>query len=152
MRSLVLVLIFLEAQMFLSMTKAALALPILAVTSLSVPACQSMAPPRKKKESTSLMGSPLTVTSVLAMEVIFISSVFFLLILSPVPAVMVSRWVVLSCIWLWLFDRSAWSSGKSMSSSCIHSVHCIPLFLPVVVVFMIQSMTRRKRNGDRRHS
>ena len=36
MQSLVVVLIFLEAQMFLSMTKAALALLILAVTSLSV--------------------------------------------------------------------------------------------------------------------
>ena len=37
MRSLVLMLIPPDAQMFLSMTKAALALPILAVTSRSVP-------------------------------------------------------------------------------------------------------------------
>ena len=86
----------------------------------------------------------------LAMELIFISSVFFLLILSPVPADTVSRRVVLSCIWLWLWARSARSSAKSRLSNCFHSVHCIPLFLPVVVVFMIQSMTRRKRNGDSR--
>ena len=44
------------------------------------------------------MGSPPTVTGVLAVVLIFISSVFFLLILSPVPADMVSRQVVLSCI------------------------------------------------------
>ena len=92
-----------------------------------------------------------TVTGVLAVELIFISSVFFLLILRPVPADMVSRRVFLSCIWLWLCDRSARSSAKSRSSSCDHNVHCIPLLLPVVVVFMIQSMTRRKRNGDSRH-
>ena len=87
-------------------------------------------------------------TGALAVVFIFISSVFFLLILSPVPADVVSRRVVLSCIWLWLCDRSARSSAKSRSSSCVQSVHCIPLFLPAVVVFMIQSMTRRKRNGE----
>ena len=97
------------------------------------------------------MGSPPTVIGALAVVFIFISSVFFLLILSPVPADVVSRRVVLSCIWLWLCDRSARSSAKSRSSSCVQSVHCIPLFLPVVVVFMIQSMTRRKRNGESRH-
>ena len=47
--------------------------------------CRSIALPRQKKESTSLMGSPPTVTGMLAVELIFISSVFFLLILSPVP-------------------------------------------------------------------
>ena len=97
------------------------------------------------------MGSPLTVTGVLAVVLIFISSVFFLLILSPVPADMVSRQVVLSCICQWLCDRSARSSAELRSSSCVQGVHCIQLFLPVVVVFMIQSMTRRKRNGDSRH-
>ena len=94
------------------------------------------------------MGSPPTVTGALAVVFIIISSVFFLLILSPVPADVVSRTVVLSCFWLWLCDRSARSSAKSRSSSCVHSVHCIPLFLPVVVVFMIQSMISRKRNGE----
>lgn len=97
------------------------------------------------------MGSPSTVTGVLAVVLIFISSVFFLLILSPVPADMVSRQVVLSCICQWLCDRSARSSAELRSSSCVQGVHCIQLFLPVVVVFMIQSMTRRKRNGDSRY-
>ena len=97
------------------------------------------------------MVSPQTVTGLLAVELIFISSVFFLLILSPVPANTVSRRVVLSCIWLWLCDRSARSLAKSRASSYVHSVHCIPMFLPIVVVFMIQSMTRRKRNGDSRY-
>ena len=41
MRSLVLVRIALDAQMFLSMTNAPLALPILAATSRSVPPCLS---------------------------------------------------------------------------------------------------------------
>ena len=97
------------------------------------------------------MGSLPTVTGALAVVFIFISSVFFLLTLSPVPADVVSRRVVLSCIWLRLCDRSARTSAESRSSSCVQSVHCIPLFLPVVVVFMIQLMTRRKRNGERRH-
>ena len=44
--NLVLVLISLNGQMFLSMTKTALALPILAVTSLSMPPCHSTALPR----------------------------------------------------------------------------------------------------------
>ena len=103
------------------------------------------------KDSTSLIGSPPTVTGALAVVFIFISSVFFLLILSPVPAPVVSRRVVLSCILLWLCHRSARSSAKSRSSSCSQSVHCIPLFLPAVVVFMIQSMTRRKRISESRH-
>ena len=95
-------------------------------------------------------GLSWTVTGVWAVELIFISSVF-LLILSPVPANMVSRQLVLSCIWLRLCERIARSSAKLRSSSCVHNVHGIPLFLPDVVVFMIQSMTRRKRNGDSRH-
>ena len=78
-------------------------------------------------------------------------SVVFLLILSPGPSRYGLLRVVLSCICPWLCYRSARSSAKSRSSSCVHSVHCILLFLPVVVVFMIQSMTRRKRNGDNRH-
>ena len=49
MQSLVLMLNPPDAHMFLSMTKAALALPILAVTSRSVPLCWS---------TISLMGSP----------------------------------------------------------------------------------------------
>lgn len=96
----------------------------------------------------SLMGFPLTVIGVLSVVLIFINCVFFLLILSPISADMVSRRVVLSCIWLWLCDRSGRLSAKSRSSSCTQSVHCIPFFLLVVVVFMIQSMTNRKRNGD----
>ena len=151
MQSLVLMLIPPDAQMFLSMTKAALALPILAVTSRFVPPCWSTTLPRYTNDSTCLMGSPPTVTGALAVVFIFISSVFFLLILSPVPADVASMRVVLSCIWLCLCDRSARSSAKPRSSSCVQSVHCIPLFLPVVVVFMIQSMTRRKRNGESRH-
>ena len=87
------------------------------------------------------MGCPPTVTGVLAVVFIFISSVFFLLILSPVPADVISRRVVLSCSCLRLCDRSTRSSAKSRSSNCVQSVHCIPLFPPVVVVFMSQSMT-----------
>ena len=92
-----------------------------------------------------------TVTGVLAVVFFFISSVSFLLILSHVSADVVSTRVVLPCIWLWLCDRSTRSSAKSRSSSCVQSVRCMPLFLPVVVIFMIQSMTRRKRNGESRH-
>ena len=43
------------------------------------------------------------------------------------------------------------ASAKSRSSSCVRNVLCIPLFLPVVVIFIIQSMTRRKRKSESRH-
>jgi hypothetical protein len=49
------------------------------------------------KDSTSLMESPQTVIGVLAVVLIFSSSVVFLFILSPVPGDVVSRRVVLSC-------------------------------------------------------
>ena len=77
------------------------------------------------------MGSPPTVIGALAVVFIFISSVFFLLILSPVPADVVSRRVVLSCIWLWLCDRNARSSAKSRSSSWsrVSTVYCCSYLL-----------------------
>ena len=100
---------------------------------------------RYANDSTCVINCPPTVTSALAVVFIFIISVFFLLILRPVPADVVARRLALSCIWLWLWERSVKSSAKSRSSSCVQSVHCIPLFLPAVVVFMIQSVTSRKR-------
>jgi hypothetical protein len=74
------------------------------------------------------------------------------LILRPVPADVLERRVVLSCICLWLCERRAMSSAKSRSSSCFRSVYCMLLLLPVVTVVIIQSMTRRNRNGDNKHS
>ena len=47
------------------------------------------------KDTTTLIGSPPTVIGVLVVVFTFISSVFFLLILSPVPADVVSRREVL---------------------------------------------------------
>ena len=113
------ILIFFEAQMFFRMTKAAQALPILAVTSQSVTPCLSVMLPRYTKDSTSLICSLFTVTGMLTMVLIFINSVFFLLTLSPVAAHVVDRCVVLSCIWLQSSERSTRSSAKSRSSNCI---------------------------------
>lgn len=87
-----------------------------------------------------------------AVMLIFISSAFFFkLIWSPVPVNVVVRRVVLSCIWLWLFERSDWPSAKSRSLSCVRSDNNIPLFLLDLVVPMIQSITKRKKNSDSKH-
>lgn len=42
----------------------------------------------------------------------------------------------------WQASGSRWSRR---SSCCVQNVHCIPFFLTVVVIFIIQSMTRSKR-------
>lgn len=76
---------------------------------------------------------------------------FFKLIWSPVPVDVVVRRVVLSCIWLWLFERSDWPSAKSRSLSCVRSDNNIPLFLLDLVVPMIQSITKRKKICDSKH-
>ena len=88
---------------------------------------------------------------VLVELLILIMLVFFLFILSPTPRDVSASLVVFSCICLWLCAISARSSAKSRSSSCVHRVHCMPFFFTAVVVFMIQSITSRNMNGDRRH-
>jgi FtsH-binding integral membrane protein len=99
MRSFVFMLICMEAQTFFNTTNAPLVLPVLAVMSLSVRLCLSTILCRQTKDFTSLMGSPPTVIGVLAVMLIFISSVFFLFIRLLIPADVVSRRVVLSSIW-----------------------------------------------------
>lgn len=104
------------------------------------------------KDSTSLMGSPLTVTGVWTVVLILINSVLFKLIMNYVSADVVARWCFSYCIWPLLCERRAMSSAKSRSLSFVRSVHFIPLFLPDVEVLMIQSKTTRMRNCDRKHS
>lgn len=50
-----------------------------------------------------------------------------------------------SCIWLGFWEKRVRSFVKSTLPSCVSSVHCIPLFLPDVVVFIILSVTKRER-------
>jgi hypothetical protein len=73
------------------------------------------------------------------------------LILRLSAGVVVWRWVVLSCIRLWLWENWAISSVKLLLSGRDRTAHCIPLFLPDVMVLMIQSMTRRKKSGKSRY-
>ena len=74
--------------------------------------------------------------------------VLHLCIFNPTREEMAASSLVFSCICWWLWDKSARSSAKSRSSSCVFSVHWIPFLLCFVHIFIIQSMTRRKRNGD----
>jgi hypothetical protein len=132
MQSLVWMLISRDAHILLSMMNAVLVFPILAVISWSVPPCLSITLPRYTKDFTSVIGSPPTVTGLMALVLIFMSSVFFLFILRPVSADMGARIVVFVCICLCLWDSakdSAKSSAKLRSSSCDTSVHWIPLFI-----------------------
>lgn len=50
-----------------------------------------------------------------------------------------------SCIWLGFWEKRVRSFVNSTLPSCVSSVHCIPLFLPDVVVFIILSVTKRER-------
>jgi hypothetical protein len=89
----------LEAQTFFNITKALLALSIFAVTSLST--CLSITLPMKTKLGFHLFDGLFThsdwcVGSDVDLHHLW---VFFLLILSPVSNDVVSRRVVLSCIW-----------------------------------------------------
>ena len=146
--SIVSVLTSFDFHTFFSIMKAPLAFPILDVT---VPPCLVMVLPRLRKDSTSLIGFPPTVIGVFAVVFILINSVFLRLILRLVLAENVSKRRVLSCIWFWLWASRSKSPAKSKSSSCSKSVHWMPIFFPLFVSLMIQSMTKRKRKGDSKH-
>ena len=128
----------------------AMAFLILAITTLPVPPCLSTTIPRLTKW---LRFSDLVIIHCNKLEVvmIFMSSVFLMFTLSPTPADVVAKRVVLSCVWLQLYWRSARLSAKSRSSSWSTSVYFILFFLPFVVVVMIQSFTRRKKKGVSKH-
>ncbi|CAH8654476.1 unnamed protein product [Schistosoma rodhaini] len=139
-----------ELQMFFSCRYAALALPIRALTSASDPPCSSMMLPRYVKVSTSSKASPSSVIGLVHIVLYRRVLLFPLFILRPTAAEAAATLVVFSCICCCVCDRRARSSAKSKSSSCILPVHCIPCIPPDVDVFIIQSITRRKRNGESR--
>ena len=128
--SLVPLLISVDPQIFFNRTKAPLALPTLALTSWSVPPFLSTTLPRYTKLSTSFTCSPTTVIGVVTEVLILITSAFPLFIFKPVFSDTALRRSVLFCICFLLCERSARSSAKSRSSSCVRGVRCIPyLFL-----------------------
>ncbi len=86
--------------MFFSIMKAALALPTLAMTSLSVPPCLLMMLLKKVRELTSCKASPSTVTGLQLEVLILIMLVFLVLILHPMPRAVVASLAVFSCICL----------------------------------------------------
>lgn len=75
--------------------------------------------------------------------------------LNSIPADVVTRWFFFhfSCIWQGFWEKRVRSFVNSTLPSCVSSVHCIPLFLPDVVVFIILSVTKREREriGDSKH-
>lgn len=83
------------------------------------------------------------------------SVVVLKLILSPrpVPTDGVARLGELFCpvFCCGYVNGESMASAKSRSLSYVTGVHGIPLFLPDVVVLMIQSITKRKRYGDSKH-
>ncbi|CAH8589024.1 unnamed protein product [Schistosoma mattheei] len=137
-----------EFQMFLSCKYAALALPIRAFTSASDPPCSSMMLPKYVKVFTSSKSSPSIVIGLVHSVLYRRILLFPLCILRPTAAEAAATLFVFSCICCCVWDRRARSSAKSRSSNCILDVHCIPCFPSDVDVFMIQSITRRKRKGE----
>ncbi|CAH8576549.1 unnamed protein product [Schistosoma mattheei] len=137
-----------EFQMFLSCKYAALALPIRAFTSASDPPCSSMMLPKYVKVFTSSKSSPSIVIGLVHSVLYRRILLFPLCILRPTAAEAAATLFVFSCICCCVWDRRARSSAKSRSSNCILDVHCIPRFPSDVDVFMIQSITRRKRKGE----
>ena len=139
MQSLVLMLIPPDTQMCLSMTKAALALPILAVTSRSVTPCWSTTLPSQTKDPHLPDRFPTNCDWCVG-SCVHLNQLGLLPVdLEPCPLLMWSpgEWFcpVSAC------DCVKGAPGHQQSRGR----------LPVVVVFMIQSMTRRKRNGESRY-
>ncbi|CAH8603390.1 unnamed protein product [Schistosoma mattheei] len=122
--------------MFFSRKYATLALPIRAFTSASDPPCTS------SKSSLSIVIG--LVHAVLYGRILL----FPLCILRPTAAEAAATLFFFSCICCCVWDRRTRSSAKSRSSNCILDVHCIPCFPSDVDVFMIQSITRRRRKGE----
>ncbi|VDP53967.1 unnamed protein product [Schistosoma curassoni] len=134
--------------MFLGFKYADLALPIRSFTSSSDPPCPTMMLPKYVKVFTSSKSS-LSVVIGLVHSVLYRRILLFpLCILRPTAAEAAATLIVISCICCCVWDRRARSPAKSRSSSCILDVHCIPFFPSDVDVFMIQSITRRKRKGE----
>jgi len=136
----------LELQMFLSCINAPLALPILALTSASVPPRLSIILPRYVEVSTSSISFPSILTGSMLTAFTVRSFVLHLCIFNPTRKEMAASSLVFSCICWWLWDNSAGSSINSRSSSCVFSVHWIPFLLSFMHIFKIQSLTRRKKN------
>ncbi|CAH8628136.1 unnamed protein product [Schistosoma intercalatum] len=133
-----------EFQMFFSCKYAALALLIRAFTSASDPPCSSMMLPKYVKVFTSSKSSPSIVIGLVHSVYYRRILLFPLCILRPTAATL----FVFSCIYCCVWDRKARSSAKCRSSNCILDAHCMPCFPSDVDVFMIQSITRRKRKGE----
>ncbi len=91
------------------------------------------------------MGAPLSLA--LTRKVL----VFSLLMFRPIRAEFSATAVVLSCICWWVWESNARSSAKSRSSSCFHSIHCIPFRRSDVEIFITQSIANRNRIGDSKH-
>ncbi|CAI2735764.1 unnamed protein product [Schistosoma spindalis] len=137
-----------EFQIFFSCKYAALALPIRVFTSASDPPCSSMILPKYVKVFTSSKASPSIVIGLVHAVLYRRILLFPLCILRPIAAEAAATLVVFFCICCYVCDRRARSSAKSRSSNCILAIHCIPCFPSDVDVFMIQSITRRKRKGE----
>ncbi|CAH8480649.1 unnamed protein product [Schistosoma intercalatum] len=137
-----------EFQMFFSCKYAALALPIRAFTSASDPLCSPMMLPRYVKVFTSSKSSPSIVIGLVHAVLYRRILIFPLCILRATATEAAAPLVIFSCIYCCVCDRRARSSAKSRLSNCIFDVHCIPRFPSDVDVFMIQSISRRKRKGE----
>ena len=135
------------------MVNATLAFCILALTSSSVPPLLLIVLPRYVNESVSSSGSPFIVMGLLFFVLAFIILVLLLLMLTP------------SCVDI-MFSSSVFSALHPLmavdeESEVIRKVLVLQLVprWPLdtissvsVVFFMIHTMTRKNKNGDRRYS
>ena len=83
------------------------------------------------------------------MVLMLITCVLDVLMVSPVCFAYLSNLSVFSCRWSTFTDRNARSSAKSRSSNWEKRVHWIPLGLSDEVFHKTQSMTTKKRMGER---
>ena len=137
--------------MFCSLANAQRALPNLALMSFWPPLSLLMRLPRYLKSCTNSSGSPFTVTGALGVVLMLITCVLDVLMVSPICFAYLSNRSVFSCRWSRFTDRNARSSAKSRSSNWEKRVHWIPLGLSDVVFRITQSMTTKKRMGERIH-
>ena len=107
--------------------------------------------PKHVKLSTSSIGSPFSVTVSSVLVFIRRCFVFLALIFSPILSVVVAMMSVFVCMSWCRCVSKAISSAKSKSSRMVVSVHLIPLCPSLVTCFIIQSIPRMNRNGERMH-
>ena len=153
LKSLIFVLnvIFRDFQIGLSTANACFALLIRDFRSASVPSFTSTILPGYVNRSTVSISCLSILIIGFGDSPVVINFVFFIPIFMPTCRAVLLRFIVLFFRCILVLDVRKMSFAKSVASSCVVSVHRIPVWLSFVLSFVIQSSTVKNSNGDSMH-